>query len=202
MFGFVAIILYIAVEAEAVDFLKKVTDFLMPIEEEVVKQEPAREEERDEVRASTASVFEESKVVNGSPLQYETMEPPQRQTASRSLRSSYTRQPHSVRPRVTGTTERPKLTVHTTQIPSLNVKIYVPRSFDQVPEIADDLKAGKAVLVNYERVELEEQRRICDFVNGVCYIMNGEVKRVSTSMVLYAPDGVNVYDAEPIPLEH
>ena len=31
--------------------------------------------------------------------------------------------------------------------------------------------------------------------------MNGEVKRVSTAMVLYAPDGVNVYEAEPIPLQ-
>ena len=184
------------------DFLKKVTDFLMPMEEEVVRQEPAREEEQAEVRTGTMSVFEERKVVNGAPVQYETMEPPLRQTAVRPLRTPYTGQMRSPRPRVTGTTERPKLTVHTTQIPSLNVKIYVPRSFDQVPEIADDLKAGKAVLVNYERVELEEQRRICDFVNGVCYIMNGEVKRVSTSMVLYAPDGVNVYDAEPIPLEN
>ena len=81
------------------------------------------------------------------------------------------------------------------------MKIYVPRSFDQVQEIADDLKDGRAVLVNYERVELEEQRRLCDFINGVCYIMNGEVKRVSTAMVLYAPDGMNVYEAEPIPLQ-
>ena len=186
------------------DFLKRVTDFLMPVEEEeVVKTESARNEEQEEAdeRVMSAESYEERRVSNGASISYASAEPPMYSSTSELRRSRHTTTVHAPRTRVVAQQERPKLTVHTTQIPSLNVKIYVPRSFDQVQEIADDLKACGAVLVNYERVELEEQRRLCDFINGVCYIMNGEVKRVSTAMVLYAPDGVNVYEAEPIPLQ-
>ncbi|GEM_PF-148144 len=187
------------------DFLKRVTDFLMPVEEEeVVKTESARKEEQAEAdeRVTSTESYEERRVSNGASIPYASAEPPMYSSAAGARRSLHSASVYNApRMRVTAQQERPKLTVHTTQIPSLNVKIYVPRSFDQVQEIADDLKAGRAVLVNYERVELEEQRRLCDFINGVCYIMNGEVKRVSTAMVLYAPDGVNVYEAEPIPLQ-
>ena len=184
------------------DFFKRVTDFLMPVEEEeVVKEESARNEEQEHVRVSDMEAYEERRVSNGAPISYASAEPPMYKPVQERRQSFHAASTQAVRTHVTMQQERPKLTVHTTQIPSLNVKIYVPRSFDQVPEIADDLKSGRAVLVNYERVELEEQRRICDFINGVCYIMNGEVKRVSTAMVLYAPDGVNVSEAEPIPLQ-
>ena len=61
--------------------------------------------------------------------------------------------------------------------------------------IADDLKAGKAAVVNYERIEATEQRRICDFVNGVCYVLDGCAKRISNQIVLYVPDGVDVDEA-------
>lgn len=186
------------------DFLKRVTDFLMPVEEEeVVKTESAGKEEQEETqeRMMSAESYDERKVSNGASVSYASAEPPMYPSPTGTRRFLHSVSGYGApRTHVVTQQERPKLTVHTTQIPSLNVKIYVPRSFDQVQEIADDLKAGRAVLVNYERVELEEQRRLCDFINGVCYIMNGEVKRVSTAMVLYAPDGVNVYEAEPIPL--
>ncbi len=171
------------------------TNILMPpVEEPAVHTESDKKEEPDRGRMVDREIYDNRKASGGSfPYEPTTMASYQPKTPP--LHRSSRPQTNIKQP------ERPHLTVHTTQIPSLNVKIYVPRVFDQVQEIADDLKAGKAVLVNYERVEQEEQRRICDFINGVCYIVNGEVKRVSTSMVLYAPDGVNVYEAEPIPLQ-
>jgi len=98
--------------------------------------------------------------------------------------------------------ERPKLTVHTTKTPSLKVRIYAPTNFDQVTAIADDLKAGKAAVVNYERIEAEEQRRICDFVNGVCYVLDGCAKRISEQIVLYVPEGVDVDEAMSVALPY
>lgn len=97
--------------------------------------------------------------------------------------------------------QHPQLTVHTTKIPELRVQIYVPENFDQVTDIADNLKSGKAVVVNYERVAVEEQRRICDFVNGACYVVNGCAKRISEQIVLYAPEGVDVAEAMPAALK-
>ena len=90
---------------------------------------------------------------------------------------------------------QPQLTVHTTKQPQLKMQIYAPRNFEQVTAIADDLKAGKACVVNYEQIEAMEQRRICDFVNGVCYVLDGSAKRVSNQIMLYVPNGVDVAEA-------
>ena len=94
---------------------------------------------------------------------------------------------------------RPKLTVH--QAPQLKVRVYVPSDFEQVTAIADDLRAKKAVIVNYEKVEAEQQRRICDFINGSCYVTDGGAKRISDYIVLYVPEGVNVSEAMSVALE-
>ena len=95
---------------------------------------------------------------------------------------------------------RPQLTVHTTKTSELKVQIYAPSTFDQVAAISDDLKAGKACVVNYEKVEDAEQRRICDFVNGTCYVLDGCAKRISGKIVLYVPQGVDVTAAMTVAL--
>lgn len=99
------------------------------------------------------------------------------------------------RPQPALSAPHPKLSVRTTQVEELAVDIYVPTAFAQVAGIADDLIAKKAAVVNYERVEGSEQRRICDFINGVCYVLDGEARRISDGMVLYVPTGVNVVSA-------
>lgn len=95
-------------------------------------------------------------------------------------------------------TTRPKLTVHTTKTPELAMEIHVPSNFDQVARIADDLLANRAAVVNYERVDLPEQRRICDFINGVSYVLDCEARRISDIMVIYVPSGVDVSTAKPV----
>lgn len=98
-------------------------------------------------------------------------------------------------PKYAGRSSRPHLTVHTTKAVKLTVQIYAPERFDEVPHIADDLKAGKAAVVNYEKVAVDEQRRLCDFVNGVCYVLDGSAKRITGKIVLYVPNGVNIEEA-------
>lgn len=99
------------------------------------------------------------------------------------------------RPKPAMASARPQFSVRANQVEELAVDIYVPTAFAQVAGIADDLIAKKAAIVNYERVEGNEQRRICDFINGVCYILDGEARRISDGMVLYVPTGVNVVSA-------
>lgn len=86
--------------------------------------------------------------------------------------------------------ERPVLTVHTN--PDLKIKVFVPTTFDQANLIADCLKNRESVVVNYEQVEDKEQRRLCDFLNGVCYVLNGGVQRITNVSVLYVPDNVEI----------
>ena len=92
---------------------------------------------------------------------------------------------------------RPKLTVHTTKVPELAMEIHVPSNFDQVARIADDLLLNRAAIVNFERVDFPEQRRICDFINGVSYVLDCEARRITETMILYVPSEVDVSTARP-----
>lgn len=92
---------------------------------------------------------------------------------------------------------RPKLTVHTTKTPELSVEIHVPSNFDQAARIGDGLLAKRAAVVNFERVDAAEQRRICDFINGVSYVLDCEARRISDGMAIYVPSGVDVATAKP-----
>ena len=80
----------------------------------------------------------------------------------------------------------------------MRIQIYTPQTFDSVSEIADALKSKRSAIVNYERIEMSEQRRICDFLNGVCYVQNGEVRRITATMVLYVPDGVEISEVKSV----
>jgi len=97
-----------------VDFLKKVTDFLMPMEEEeVVKTEPAKQEEQEEAGVRRASVdsYEERRVSNGASVSYASAEPPLYTPASQPRRSLHSVSAQVPRTRVTSQQERPKLVV-------------------------------------------------------------------------------------------
>ena len=55
---------------------------------------------------------------------------------------------------------------------------------------------GKTVLINFEKIESSEQVRICDFMNGACYVLDGSVKQITNKMVLYVPKGIAIEKIE------
>ena len=55
---------------------------------------------------------------------------------------------------------RPSLKVY--KQPNMNVLVFEPTNFNDTRIAADALKASKAVLINYEKIEQSEQVRICD----------------------------------------
>lgn len=67
--------------------------------------------------------------------------------------------------------------------------IYTPKIFSQVEEIANDLLANKSVIVDLTVCELTEAKRICDFLNGVSYSINGKVSKVAKLVYLFSPRG-------------
>ncbi len=158
----------ISMEADGVNLVEKLTNILMPEEEEYVETE---EEMTAEEEADTYQV------ANGSPVYAAP-------AAAAAFAAGMTAS--------TVQNKRPKLTVHTTKVQEMSIDIHVPQDFDQVRSVADGLKENKACIVNYEKVEAPEQRRICDFLNGVCYVLDGDVRRISETMVLYVPNGVDI----------
>ena len=59
-----------------------------------------------------------------------------------------------------------------------NPKIYKPLAFSEVEELANELLNQQTIIVSLLEIEKNEARRICDFLNGVCFALNGEVKKI------------------------
>lgn len=88
--------------------------------------------------------------------------------------------------------DRSIMTVHQGKGLALKVRVYTPQTFEQANLIANTLKSKEAAVVNYEQVSDKEQRRLCDFLNGCCYILGGGVQRISEHIVLYVPINVDI----------
>lgn len=74
------------------------------------------------------------------------------------------------------------------------VKVVVaePRTFEEVQEIADNLKNRRPVIVNLEHVDGDLARRIVDFVSGATYGVNGSMQKVGGGIFLFVPSNVDI----------
>ncbi|MBR3624135.1 MAG: cell division protein SepF [Selenomonadaceae bacterium] len=176
---------------------EKLKDWLMPpeIEEEYEEEEEekAAQKPAKKVEAKTARIREEAVeavAVNASPSN---------SVASRSRFTTTSVRDFNVEQSASaGNLSNFTYKNKKTNAPSLNVEVYAPKNFDQVRSIGDQLKRKNAVVVNYEMLGIPDQRRICDFLNGLIYVLDGDVKRISNNIVLYVPEGVTVSEAMTI----
>ena len=171
---------------KVMDWIKKITDIIMPLEP--IAEEEEEEPKKVEEKAATqpASVAPKKVATGGGTTSYAT---DNIVNTSDSGSMSMGGMRYTAYSDVAATpTARPSLTV--VKPHELTVKIYSPENFDQVVGIADDILGKKAAVVNYERVAESDQRKICDFVNGVCYATDGTVSMISDRIFLYMPPGV------------
>ena len=75
---------------------------------------------------------------------------------------------------------------------SMQVVLVKPDRFDNVTEIADHLRAKKAVVLNLESTNKDLARRLVDFLSGVTYAIDGKIKRVAISTYILTPFNVEI----------
>lgn len=75
---------------------------------------------------------------------------------------------------------------------TFKVLVVEPRSFDDVPAIADQLKNRRPVILNLEGLDKAVAQKILDFLNGAIYALGGETQKVASSIFFYAPPGVDI----------
>ena len=93
--------------------------------------------------------------------------------------------------RVVGNTVDSKVVnIHTTA--QLQVVLSKPEKFEEVRGIADNLNEKRTVVLNLESVSKEVARRLIDFLTGVAYANNGQIKRVANSTFIITPYNVDV----------
>ena len=74
----------------------------------------------------------------------------------------------------------------------LQVVLVKPERFDDAATIADQLNEKRTVVLNLESTGKEVSRRLIDFLSGVAYANNGQIKRVATSTFIITPYNVDI----------
>lgn len=82
--------------------------------------------------------------------------------------------------------------VHTNSSAFLKVVVASPMTYDDVCTYANHLKDDVAVVINFTGVDIEMQRAIKDFMNGVCYVISGNVQRIADSVFIYVPGHIDI----------
>ena len=72
------------------------------------------------------------------------------------------------------------------------VVIAEPSSYDQVQEIADNLKNHRPVIVNLESADVDLARRVVDFLSGTTYALNGSMQKVGQNIFLFVPNNIDI----------
>jgi cell division inhibitor SepF len=67
-----------------------------------------------------------------------------------------------------------------------------PRVYAEAQDIADHLKNRRSVVVNLQRIEHDQAKRIVDFLSGTVYAIGGDIQRIGTNIFLCTPDNVEV----------
>lgn len=67
-----------------------------------------------------------------------------------------------------------------------------PRVYDEAQDIADHLKSRRAVVMNLQRIPLDQAKRIVDFLSGTVYAIGGDIQKLGPNTFLCTPDNVDI----------
>ena len=70
---------------------------------------------------------------------------------------------------------------------SVELKVIRPEAYEEVSTVADSLLAGCTVVLNLEALDRPTVFRMLDFLNGVTYCTDGEIKKVAPSTFIITP---------------
>lgn len=74
----------------------------------------------------------------------------------------------------------------------LQVVLVKPERFEDASSVADHLNAKRTVVLNLESANKDISRRLVDFLSGVAYANNGQIKRVANSTFIITPYNVDI----------
>ncbi len=74
----------------------------------------------------------------------------------------------------------------------LQVVLVKPERFDDASTVADHLNAKRTVVLNLESANKDVARRILDFLSGVAYANDGQIKKVANCTFIITPYNVGL----------
>ncbi|GBG93943.1 cell division protein SepF [Ligilactobacillus salitolerans] len=72
------------------------------------------------------------------------------------------------------------------------IMLFEPGIFSDVKAIASRLLSGEAVVVNFQKMDNQQARRVVDFLSGVTFAIDGEISRIGEAIFLCTPHDFTV----------
>ncbi len=82
---------------------------------------------------------------------------------------------------------------------SIELKVIRPERFETVTQIADHLISNRTVVLNLEATNKETAKRMIDFLSGVAYSIEGNLKKVANNTFVITPGSVAVSSEQQQP---
>ena len=73
---------------------------------------------------------------------------------------------------------------------ALELKVVKPERFEDASPIADHLLSRRTIVLNLEDTNSEVSRRLIDFLSGVAYSIDGNLKKVADHTFVITPNNV------------
>ena len=93
-------------------------------------------------------------------------------------------------------TQKPALGISGQEDSVVELKVVRPETFANVTEIADYLLNRCTVVMNLEATNREVAKRLIDFLAGVAYSIDGQLKNVANNTYIITPCNVDVADTQ------
>ena len=92
--------------------------------------------------------------------------------------------------------QKPALGISGQEDSVVELKVVRPETFANVTEIADYLLNRCTVVLNLEATNREVAKRLIDFLAGVAYSIDGQLKNVANNTYVITPCNVDVADTQ------
>lgn len=79
--------------------------------------------------------------------------------------------------------------------------LVAPTQFEAAREIADHLLRYHAVLINLEKADPAVARRLIDFLSGVAYAQEGDIRPAASKTYIITPRNVDLMGDQPDDME-
>lgn len=84
------------------------------------------------------------------------------------------------------------VSINSAQPKENKLSLFTPTSIEESSEIVNTLVSGITVVVNIEGIERTEAQRITDFMCGASHAVRGNLRRISTRILIIAPNGTTI----------
>ncbi len=82
------------------------------------------------------------------------------------------------------------LSIHSSK--NQRVIIVKPDDFSEAKLIADHMRYRRTAVVNLENADIDDAKRILDFISGTAYALNCNVQKVSENIFIFSPDNIDL----------